>query len=282
MSVCKSLRRCLSVEKTKSARWPPNGSWTWPASNCETILVYSLTPVVYPLSICIQVQTCSPTFAALSKIVPRASGNTQSWKAKLLGLCKWSTSAFRLSVPEKSLVKSIWKMGSPLGSNSLSSVGRAFLLLHLRDVSLRKLSQQHSKKAPFLGTEPTCCFLLFCLFSVWGCLLEWCTTAWCFVGTSDGFADMRVGNSRHYSFCGAVFARCAKQALLNRHDFFVWKMAVDVAVVSCLSGLPDSPLSKRRPPGCSPNHSPQEGAWLCSFQRATRFVSNLRGVPSFC
>ena len=32
-------------------------------------------------------------------------------------------------------------------------------------------------------------FLLFCLFSVWGCLLEWCTTAWCFVGASDGFAD---------------------------------------------------------------------------------------------
>ena len=77
-------------------------------------------------------------------------------------------------------------------------------------------------------------------------------------------------------------ARCATQALLNRHDFFFWKMAVDVAVVSCLSGLPDSPLSKRRPPGCSPNHSPQEGAWLRSFQRAARFVSNFRGVPSFC
>ena len=80
-------------------------------------------------------------------------------------------------------------MGSPLGSNSLSSVGRAFLLLHLRDVSLRNLSQQHSQKASFLGTEPTCCFLLFCLFSVWGSLLEWCTTAWCFVGAYDGFAD---------------------------------------------------------------------------------------------
>ena len=32
-------------------------------------------------------------------------------------------------------------------------------------------------------------------------------------------------------------ARCATQALLNRHDFFFWKMAADVAVVSCLSGL---------------------------------------------
>ena len=90
---------------------------------------------------------------------------------------------------ELSLVKSIWKMGSPLGSNGLSRVGRAFLLLHLCDISLRKLSQQHSQKAPFLGTGPACCFLLFCLFSVWGCLLEWCTTAWCFVGASDGFAD---------------------------------------------------------------------------------------------
>ena len=90
----------------------------------------------------------------------------------------------------------------------------------------------------------------------------------------------QVGNARHYSFSGAVFARCAKQALLNRHDFFFWKMAVDVAVVSCLSGLPDSPLSKRRRPGCSPNHSPQEGAWLRSFQPAARFASNFRSVPS--
>ena len=32
-------------------------------------------------------------------------------------------------------------------------------------------------------------------------------------------------------------ARCATQALLNRHDFFFWKTAEDVAVVSCLRNV---------------------------------------------
>lgn len=50
-------------------------------------------------------------------------------------------------------------MDCPLGSNNLSSVERACLHLHLRDVNLRKLSQQNSQKALFLGTGSA---IVFC------------------------------------------------------------------------------------------------------------------------
>lgn len=80
--------------------------WTSLASKCETILLYSFVFVVYPLSVvCIQVQTCSPTLAVLSRMVPLASGNPKSWKAKSVELCKCSISAFRLSAREMILVE---------------------------------------------------------------------------------------------------------------------------------------------------------------------------------
>ena len=78
--------------------------WTSPASNCETILLYSFVLVVHPLLVvCIQVQTCSPTLPVLSRIVPLASGNPKSWKAKSVELRKCLTRAFRSSAPEKIL-----------------------------------------------------------------------------------------------------------------------------------------------------------------------------------
>ena len=115
--------------------------WTSPASNCETILLYSFVLVVYPLSVvCIQVQTCSPTLAVLSRIVPHASGNPKSWKAKSVELCKCSTSAFRSSAPEKILGEIYLEDGvSPVLQQTFqcSKSLLQFFHLYLCDMDLR-------------------------------------------------------------------------------------------------------------------------------------------------
>ena len=137
------LRR-TDVFREMASKWV----WTSPASNCETILLYSFVLVVYPLSVvCIQVQTCSPTLAVLSRIVPLASGNPTSWKAKSVELCRCSTSAFRSSAPEKILGEIYLEDGvAPVLQQTFQCWKSLlqFFHLHLCDMDLRnKIVEKH-------------------------------------------------------------------------------------------------------------------------------------------
>lgn len=77
--VCKSFAKVFLRRTDVVCEMASKCFWTSPASNCETILLYSFVLVVYPLSVvCIQVQTCSPALAVLSTIVPLAYGNPKS------------------------------------------------------------------------------------------------------------------------------------------------------------------------------------------------------------